>query len=146
MTDKIEKPKAKATKAPMPPRRPVTTATQRRAETLKVILNDPNTKALAAEVPMSGLIAYLAELRDLGLIDRHERLTPAGAYYRALYLEAAHDAIVGEALPSIWVGRRAVWNRVGGDEPTIDKAFAALIEKGLVAERGEGVAREYALT
>lgn len=111
-----------------------------RAGVLWNLDKNPGTKALLAGIPIAGLIPYLTELKALGLIDDKERLTPAGAFYRALVKLATVNP-VKPWLSRDYFPRRSVWTLVGGSEVDLDAAalhlrFADLIKENLDEPRG----------
>lgn len=120
----------------------------RRANVLHHVLDGPSTMALAAEVPMSGLLDYIAGLQALGLLDKNQRLTAAGAFYRVLVSGAVAEIKAGETLTSVFdvrVPRRWVWNRIGGEEAHLEEAERLLRFADLIHTHGDGATREYAV-
>lgn len=113
---------------------PKLTAAERRLLEVKRrldVLNNLNVRAPVraafAGVRPNELPAYLQGLKDLGLIDAGERLTPTGAAYCHIAEQQGENV---ERLD-----KRALWRLVGGDEPRLDGVIASLVESGLITEK-----------
>lgn len=88
-------------------------------------------RAEYADVTVGELPSYQDGLRDLGLLDIGDRLTPAGSALVNIGLRRGDNG-------SPYLRRRDIWQSIGGDEVRLEKTLTHLHELGMIAQTEDG--------